>query len=128
MIDTVVTDRRDLRVLLLEGINESALDLFAAAGFERVERLTKALDGEDLRKAVADAHVLGIRSRTKITAITASDAERMAAPAPSNRTLMWSRSRIEGSSANQPPSSLALSEWCRSRNISDVSARSPNTP
>ena len=68
MIDQVVTDRRDLRVLLLEGINESALDLFAAAGFERVERLTKALDGEDLRKAVADAHVLGIRSRTKITA------------------------------------------------------------
>ncbi|MCB1544486.1 MAG: phosphoglycerate dehydrogenase, partial [Rhodoblastus sp.] len=29
---------------------------------------TKALDGEDLRKAVADAHVLGIRSRTRITA------------------------------------------------------------
>ncbi len=68
MIDTLVTDRKDLRVLLLEGINESALDLFAAAGFERVERLTKALDGDDLRKAVADAHVLGIRSRTRITA------------------------------------------------------------
>ena len=30
MIDTVVTDRKDLRVLLLEGINETAVDLFAA--------------------------------------------------------------------------------------------------
>ena len=68
MIDTVLLDRKDLRVLLLEGINETAVDLFAAAGFENVERLTKALDGEDLRRAVADAHVLGIRSRTRITA------------------------------------------------------------
>ena len=68
MIDTVLLDRKDLRVLLLEGINETAVDLFAAAGFEKVERLTKALDGEELHKAVADAHVLGIRSRTRITA------------------------------------------------------------
>ena len=68
MIDTVLIDRKDLRVLLLEGINETAVDLFAAAGFEKVERLTKALDGEELHKAVADAHVLGIRSRTRITA------------------------------------------------------------
>ncbi len=67
MIDTALIDRKDLRVLLLEGINETAIDLFAAAGFTNVERLTKALDGDDLRKAVADAHVLGIRSRTKIT-------------------------------------------------------------
>ena len=68
MIDTVLIDRKDLRVLLLEGINETAVDLFAAAGFQKVERLTKALDGEELHKAVADAHVLGIRSRTRITA------------------------------------------------------------
>ncbi|HMN71853.1 MAG TPA: phosphoglycerate dehydrogenase [Rhodoblastus sp.] len=68
MIDAVLTDRKDLRVLLLEGINDTAVDLFAAAGFEKVERLTRALDGEELRKAVADAHVLGIRSRTRITA------------------------------------------------------------
>ena len=68
MIDNVLFDRRDLRVLLLEGISETAVDLFAAAGFEKVERLTKALDGEDLRKALADAHLLGIRSRTRITA------------------------------------------------------------
>ena len=68
MIDTVSLDRKDLRVLLLEGINETAVDLFAAAGFEKVERLPKALDGEDLRKALAEAHVVGIRSRTRITA------------------------------------------------------------
>ncbi len=68
MIDTVSLDRKDLRVLLLEGINETAIDLFAAAGFEKVERLPRALDGEDLRKALAEAHVVGIRSRTRITA------------------------------------------------------------
>ncbi|MFV0280724.1 MAG: phosphoglycerate dehydrogenase [Rhodoblastus sp.] len=68
MIDALTLDRKDLRVLLLEGVNDSALDLFASAGFRHVERLPKALDGEELRKAVADTHVLGIRSRTKITA------------------------------------------------------------
>ncbi len=68
MIDAISTSPQDLRVLLLEGINESAVDLFRAAGFRQIERLTKALDGDDLKRALAGVHVLGIRSRTKLTA------------------------------------------------------------
>ncbi|MGY4329198.1 D-3-phosphoglycerate dehydrogenase [Bradyrhizobium sp. LB7.2] len=43
------------------------MDLFRTAGFTNVERLTKALDGEDLRRALKGVSLLGIRSRTQIT-------------------------------------------------------------
>ncbi|MFO1117823.1 MAG: phosphoglycerate dehydrogenase [Beijerinckiaceae bacterium] len=68
MLENISIPTRDLRVLLLEGINESAVDLFRQAGFEKIERLTKALDGDELKQALKGAHILGIRSRTKLTA------------------------------------------------------------
>ncbi len=55
------------RVLLLEGVSESAVALFRAAGFSQIQRLTKALDGGALTDALAGVHVLGIRSRTQLT-------------------------------------------------------------
>ena len=58
---------RNAKALLLEGVNDSAVDLFRSAGFANVERLTKALDGEDLRRALKGVSLLGIRSRTQIT-------------------------------------------------------------
>jgi D-3-phosphoglycerate dehydrogenase / 2-oxoglutarate reductase len=56
-----------VRVLLLEGISDSALELFHAAGYRHVERLAKALDGAALTEALAGVHVLGIRSRTQLS-------------------------------------------------------------
>jgi D-3-phosphoglycerate dehydrogenase len=56
-----------VRVLLLEGISDSAVELFYNAGYRHVERLTKALDGGALIEALAGVHVLGIRSRTQLT-------------------------------------------------------------
>src|SRR5689334_19820551 len=58
---------RSAKALLLEGVNDSAVDLFRSAGFTNIERLAKALDGEDLRRALKGVSLLGIRSRTQIT-------------------------------------------------------------
>ena len=58
---------RSAKALLLEGVNDSAVDLFRSAGFTNVERLTKALDGEALRQALKGVSLLGIRSRTQVT-------------------------------------------------------------
>jgi D-3-phosphoglycerate dehydrogenase len=55
------------RVLLLEGVSESAVALFRAAGFSQIQRLTKALDGDVLIDTLQGVHVLGIRSRTQLT-------------------------------------------------------------
>ena len=41
-----------IKILLLEGIHQSAVELLHAAGYDNVVRLTKALDGEALREAL----------------------------------------------------------------------------
>ena len=55
------------KLLLLEGVNDSAVELLQASGFSAIERLPKALDGEALRKAIKGISLLGIRSRTALT-------------------------------------------------------------
>ncbi len=68
-----------IKVLLLEGIHESAVALFKAAGYTNVTRLTKALDGEALREALQGVHIVGIRSRTKLTEEVFAAADRLIA-------------------------------------------------
>lgn len=59
--------KEKIKVLLLEGISETAVAALAAAGYRNVERLTTALDGADLIEALDGVRMLGIRSRTQIT-------------------------------------------------------------
>jgi len=66
-----------IKVLLLEGIHQSAVDLFHNAGYTNVTRLTKALDGDALREALHGVHIVGIRSRTKLTEQVFEDADRL---------------------------------------------------
>jgi D-3-phosphoglycerate dehydrogenase / 2-oxoglutarate reductase len=56
-----------IRVLLLEGVNDSAAALFDEAGYTNVTRLPKALDDAALIDALQGVHILGIRSRTQLT-------------------------------------------------------------
>jgi D-3-phosphoglycerate dehydrogenase len=55
-----------IKVLLLENIHASAKEALAAEGFQ-VELLPRALPDEELARAVADVHLLGIRSKTTVT-------------------------------------------------------------
>ncbi len=66
-----------IRVLLLEGISDRAAGLFAAAGYSRVTRLPKALDGDALTAALDGVHILGIRSRTQLTEAVFAAANRL---------------------------------------------------
>jgi D-3-phosphoglycerate dehydrogenase len=68
-----------IRILLLEGVNDSAVALMKAAGYTSVERLPKALDGAALLEAVKGVHVIGIRSRTQITEEVLEAADRLIA-------------------------------------------------
>ena len=68
-----------IKVLLLEGIHETAVSLFTAAGYTNVTRLTKALDGDALREALQGVHIVGIRSRTKLTEEVFEAADRLMA-------------------------------------------------
>lgn len=68
-----------IKILLLEGISDTAADAFTAAGFTSVTRLKKALDKDELAHALKDVRMLGIRSRTQITAEVLEATERTAA-------------------------------------------------
>ena len=57
-----------LKFVLLEGIHASAVETLRYDGSTDVVTSPKALVGDELRSALADAHFLGIRSRTQLTA------------------------------------------------------------
>ena len=50
-----------IKILLLEGINESAVDTFQKAGYTSITRLKGALQGEELNEALSEHRVLGIQ-------------------------------------------------------------------
>ncbi len=60
-------DKKNIKVLLLEGIHQSAVTLFHQSGYTNVEYLKTALDNDELLARIADIHILGIRSRTTLT-------------------------------------------------------------
>src|ERR1700712_3484898 len=68
-----------IKILLLEGVHESAVELLVASGYSSITRLKGALEGEALREAVENVHVIGIRSRTQLTAEVFESARRLIA-------------------------------------------------
>jgi len=60
-------DKRKIKVLLLEGIHENAVDFFSANGYTNVESLSGSLDDNTLISKIKDVNIIGIRSRTQIT-------------------------------------------------------------
>ena len=56
-----------IHVLLLEGVNDSGVEIMREAGYTNLVRTARALDPEALREQIARVHILGIRSRTELT-------------------------------------------------------------
>ena len=79
MTERLSLSKGKIRVLFLEGVNDSAVELMRAAGYTNVTRLPKGLDGEALREAIRGVHILGIRSRTQLTADVLDAADRLIA-------------------------------------------------
>jgi D-3-phosphoglycerate dehydrogenase len=57
-----------IKILLLENISDNAVNALNAAGYSNIERIGKALTGQALVRALSDVRMLGIRSRSEITA------------------------------------------------------------
>ena len=70
-------EKDKIRILLLEGIHQNAVDNLHAHGYDNVELLPTALTGDDLKEAVKDAHFIGIRSRTQLTEEVFAAAEKL---------------------------------------------------
>ncbi len=64
--------------MLLEGIHQSAIDAFASESYQ-VQALPGSLSGNELIDAVRHAHIIGVRSGTKLTTDVLQHAQRLLA-------------------------------------------------
>lgn len=71
--------KSELKAVLFEGIHPSAIESLQQAGYTRIETHAKALAGEELRTALLDAHFVGIRSRTQLSADVLQQAQQLVA-------------------------------------------------
>jgi D-3-phosphoglycerate dehydrogenase len=66
-----------IRIVLLEGIHENAVKVLEANGYTNVDVYDDAPEAKELKRRLARAHVVGIRSRTRLTAEALAAAERL---------------------------------------------------
>ncbi len=68
-----------IKILLLEGVHQSALDELSAKGYSNIEYIKTSLSNDDLIAKIKDAHFIGIRSRTQLTDEVLSHAKKLVA-------------------------------------------------
>ncbi|WP_199096470.1 phosphoglycerate dehydrogenase [Dyella sp. ASV21] len=71
--------KQDIKVLLLEGVSRSAVEAFHRAGYSQIEFHEKALPEAELKARIADAHIVGIRSRSHLNDDVLQQAKRLIA-------------------------------------------------
>ncbi len=59
--------KEKIKILLLEGISETAVETLKSVGYTNIERHMKALEGNALREALKGVSMVGIRSRSQLT-------------------------------------------------------------
>jgi len=60
-------EKDKIKVLLLEGIHNSASEFFRANGYSNIESFPNALDDALLKEKLKSVNIIGIRSRTQLT-------------------------------------------------------------
>jgi len=65
-MSTISLAKDKIKILLLEGVHESALEELKSKGYSNIEYLKTSLSEEDLIEKIADVHFIGIRSRTNL--------------------------------------------------------------
>ncbi|MFT5637126.1 MAG: D-3-phosphoglycerate dehydrogenase [Cognaticolwellia sp.] len=68
-----------IKILLLEGVHQSALEELKNKGYSNIEYLKTSLSEAELIKKIADVHFIGIRSRTDLNENVLSHAKKLVA-------------------------------------------------
>lgn len=76
-MDKLSLDKSKIKIVLLEGVHLNAVEVLKSNGYTNIEYHKKALEDKELLKAIADAHFVGIRSRTQLTDEVLSQAKKL---------------------------------------------------
>lgn len=75
----VSLEKEKIKILLLEGLHPSSVEVLQAAGYTNIEYHKGSLPEEELLEKVKDAHFIGIRSRTNLSEQVINAAEKLVA-------------------------------------------------
>jgi D-3-phosphoglycerate dehydrogenase len=68
--------KEKINILFLENISKAAVTKFSEAGYISIKQIPGALSKEQLIKEIKNVHLLGIRSKSKITSDVLNSAEK----------------------------------------------------
>jgi D-3-phosphoglycerate dehydrogenase len=71
--------KNNIKIVLLEGVHQSAIDALQGAGFSNIHFYATALPENELMEVLKDAHFVGIRSRTQLTREVLGEATKLMA-------------------------------------------------
>ncbi len=72
-------DKEKIKIVLLEGVHSSALEVFRRDGYTEIEQHPKSLAEPKLIESLRDAYIVGIRSTTQLTSAIFEHAPRLLA-------------------------------------------------
>jgi D-3-phosphoglycerate dehydrogenase len=76
---SISLDKSKIRILLLEGVHQTAVESLTQAGYSNIEYIKVALTEVDLIEKIKDAHFVGIRSRTQLNRKVFAEAKKLVA-------------------------------------------------
>ena len=81
MADKKITSypKEKINILFLENISDAATQQFTSSGYTAVKKISGAISEADLIKEIKNIHILGIRSKTQITAAVLQAATKLQA-------------------------------------------------
>jgi D-3-phosphoglycerate dehydrogenase / 2-oxoglutarate reductase len=71
--------KEKIKILFLENISNTAIEKFSKSGYSKIEKLSGALSEDELIAVIKDVHILGIRSKTQVTAKVLQHANKLQA-------------------------------------------------
>jgi len=71
--------KEQVKILLLEGVHKRAFEMFKDAGYTNIEHSSNTLNEAELAEKIKGAHILGIRSKTKVSDKVLEQADRLMA-------------------------------------------------
>lgn len=77
MTKEVSFPKEKIKILLLEGLHQSALNEFHKKGYTSIDSYKEAMTEEELLACIENYHIIGIRSKTNLTAAVLEKAKKL---------------------------------------------------